>query len=291
MHIRNKRIISLLSLLGLLFHLAACAPTDVRRALENQKPTVTLTDKKLSALDFERAELLFGFEVSNPNPVALSLAGLDYELKLAGRSFVSGSQQETMRLVASGKSRIDLPLSLAFADIYQGLKEMHGKHEVPYELSTVLHIDVPLLGKLRFPVTTKGVLPLPRLPRVSLKGIQLERLSLSSATLSLKLQVENPNAFGLGLDRLRYELTVNGRPWVSADKRALGDIKAQQGNTLSLPLTLNFAEIGGGLYALLSANRSLDYRLSGSLDARSDNPLIGQFDMPFSSSGSTNLLR
>lgn len=271
--------------------LAACAPTDVRKALENQKPTVSLADQKLTALDFEHVDLLFGLKVDNPNPIGLTLGGLDYDLKLAGQSFVTGNQDKQMKLAASGASRIDLPVSLAFADIYKGLKDLQGQSEVPYELTTGLLIDVPLLGKLRYPVTTKGVLPLPKLPKVSLKGISVDKLSLTSATLALKLQVDNPNGFNLGLDRLRYDLTVNGKRWASADKSALGDVKEQQTNTLTLPLTLHLMELGSGVYNLLGSSQPLDYSLSGTLDASSANQLIGKFGMPFTSNGRVSLSR
>ncbi len=290
-HKRKTLPLPLLLLFGLLIQLTACAPGDVRQALDNQKPTVTLSDKKLTALDFESADLLFGFKVSNPNPVALSLAGMDYELKLAGHSFVSGNQTRKMRLAASGDSRIELPVSLAFADIYKGLKDMRGKSEVPYELTTALHINVPLLGKMRFPVTTKGVLPLPSLPKVSLKGITLDKLSLTTATLSIQLQVENPNSFNLGLDRLRYDLMVNGQRWASADRRSLGRVKKRQSNTLSLPITLHLVELGSGVYNLLNSSQPLEFSLSGNLNASSANQLIGKFDMPFSSNGRVSLSR
>jgi LEA14-like dessication related protein len=280
---------TLLYTASLLLGLSACAPIDIKEALEQQRPTVSVTDQRLTRLDFERANLAFGIQVDNPNPVALSLAGLDYDLKLDGHSFASGQQTKQMQLAAAGASRFELPLSLAFKEIYQGLANLKDKDEVPYELTTGLMIDVPLLGKLRYPVTVQGVLPLPRLPEISVKSLTMERLSFSGATLNLNLEVNNPNAFGLALNNLNYDFVVNGKRWLNGSRPNLGTVIQNQKNLITLPISLNFMEMGSSLYGLLKGGTDLDYSLSGKLDAHSNQKLIGNFAMPFDSSGRITL--
>lgn len=273
----------------LLFGLSACAPIDIKEALQSQAPTVTVADQRLTRLDFERVNLAFGIQVDNPNPVALNLAGLDYELKLDGHSFASGQQSKQMNLAAAGASRFDLPLSMSFKEIYQGIANLKDKDEIPYELTTGLTIDVPLLGKLRYPVTAQGVLPLPRLPTIAVKDLTLQKLNFSGATLSLNLEVDNPNAFSVALDNLNYDFVVNGKRWLNGNKPSLGTVNQNQKNIITLPVTLNFMEMGSSLYGLLKGGTDLNYRLSGKLDASSSQQLIGNFDMPFDNSGRISL--
>jgi LEA14-like dessication related protein len=280
---------TLLCTAWLLFGLSACAPLDIKEALEQQRPTVTVDSQRLTRLDFDRANLAFGIQVNNPNPVALSLAGLDYDLKLDGHSFASGQQNKQMQLAAAGASRFELPLSLAFKEIYQGIANLQDKDEVPYELTTGLMIDVPLLGKLRYPVTVQGVLPLPRLPAISVKNLTMDKLSFSGATLSLNLEVDNPNAFGMALNNLNYDFVVNGKRWLNGSRPNLGTVKENQKNLITLPISLNFMEMGSSLYGLLKGGADLDYSLSGKLDANSSQPLIGNFAMPFDSNGRIKL--
>jgi LEA14-like dessication related protein len=269
--------------------LTACAPVEIKQALEQQKPKVSIAGQRLTRLDFERVNLAFNIQVDNPNPVGIQLAGLDYDLKLAGHSFVSGRQNKQMQLAAAGPSHFDLPLSMSFSEIYQGVAKIKGRDQVPYELTTGLMIDVPLLGKLRYPVTTKGTLPLPKLPKVSLKSLSLERLTFSGATLALKVAVNNPNAFGIDLDKLRYDFKVNGKRWISGNRRSLGKIQKRQSNVITLPISLNFLELGSGLYSLLNSGNALNYNLRGRLDATSSHQLIGSFDMPINTSGRISL--
>jgi LEA14-like dessication related protein len=285
---QQRSLTALLAALSLTV-LSGCNPGNIRDALENQKPRVSVAGQQLTRLDFQQVGMAFDIRVDNPNPVGLSLGGLDYDLKLAGHSFASGKQNKQMQLKASGPSTFKLPLSMRFAEIYQGLKELKGKSEVPYELTTGLMIDVPLLGKLRYPVTTSGKLPLPRLPKVSVKSLTLDKLNFSGATLALKLKVNNPNAFGVALDKLNYDFKVNGKRWISGNRTSLGNLAANQGNELTLPITLNFMELGSGLYSLLKGGQDLNYNLSGKLDANGGHPLIGRFDVPINRSGKVRL--
>ncbi|MEN8170851.1 MAG: LEA type 2 family protein [Pseudomonadota bacterium] len=269
--------------------LSACAPIDIKQAMENQAPKVSVANQRLTRLDFERINLAFDIKVDNPNPVGIQLAGLDYDLKLADQSFASGKQDKYMALAASGASHFELPLSMAFSEIYQAISSLKDKDQIPYELTTVLMIDVPLLGKMRYPVKAQGVLPLPRLPDISVKDIRLEKLNFSGATLALNLQVDNPNAFSVAMNKLNYDFKVNGKRWASGNKQTLGTIKTKQKNIISLPISLNFMELGSGLYSLLNSGKDLNYSLSGKLDASSSNQLIGNFDMPFDTNGRVKL--
>ncbi len=274
-----------------LLGLTACAPDNIREAVENQKPRVSVTQARLTGLNFDQVDMLFTIQVDNPNPVGIKLAALDYDLQLADHSFASGTQKKGMKLQAAGRSDIELPLSLGFKEIYQGLGNLAEHDEIPYQLTTGLSIDVPLLGKLRYPVTTKGKLPLPKLPKISLQSLSLDQLSLSGATLALNLAVENPNGFNIALDKLAYDFKVNGKSWLNGNRSSLGTITQQQKNQITLPINLNFLEMGSSLYTLLGSHQELDYSLSGKLNASSDLPLLRNFDMPISSSGKVKLQR
>jgi hypothetical protein len=97
--------------------------------------------------------------------------------------------------------------------------------------------------------------------------------------------VDNPNAFDVALDRLRYDFKVNDKRWLSGSSEGLGNVSQKQQNLIALPISLNFTEIGHGLYTLLKGGHDLEYSLSGTLDATSGHELINRFDMPFSNTG------
>lgn len=273
-----------LALAALVLGLAACTPM-MKQVFENQKPQVSVVDQRLTGLDFEKVSIAFGIQVDNPNPIGIDLQGLDYDLKLGGHSFVAGKQDKQMNIAASGSSRIELPLSMTFKEIEKGLSGLKGKEQVPYELTTGLLIRVPLLGTVRYPVVSQGVLPIPQLPKLALKGIKLKSVSITGATLALSLLVDNPNNFNVALNALNYDLTINGKHWASGNSQALGDIKEKQKSLITLPVTISLMDLGSGFSNLLKSGADLNYNLVGKLNASTSNKLIGNFDMPFENSG------
>ncbi len=273
-----------LTLAAVVLGLAACTPM-VKQAFDYQKPQVSVADQRLTGLNFESVSIAFGLKVDNPNPIGIVLEGLDYDLKLDGRSFLMGKQDKQMQIAASGASRIELPLSMTFKEIKQGLSGLKGKDEVPYELTTGLLIKVPLLGTYRYPVVSQGVLPVPQLPVVSLQRLKVESLSFTGATLALQLLVDNPNNFSVVLNSLEYGLKINGKQWASGHSQTLGNIKEKQKSVISLPVNISLMDLGAGFSTLLKGNEELNYTIVGKLNASTSNKFIGNFDMPIETSG------
>lgn len=277
-----------LTIAALVLGLSACTPM-VRQALENQRPQVSVVDERLTGLDFERITIAFGIKVDNPNPVGIDLEGLDYELKLDGHSFLAGKQDKQMQIAASGASRVELPLSMTFKEIQEGLSGLKGKDQVPYELTTGLMIKVPLLGTFRYPVVSQGVLPVPQLPAISLQSLKLENLSFSGATLMLKLLVDNPNDFSVSLNSLNYDVKINGKHLANGNSQTLGNIREKQKSVISLPLSIGLMDLSSGFSDMLKSSEPLNYAVVGKLNGSTSNRLIGNFDMPIESSGRIRL--
>lgn len=140
--------------------LAGCAGL-VAPALK--EPTVTLEDTQVIALDLEQADLLFDFRVGNPNGVTLPLAGIEYELLVNGSRFLDGAQDRRVDIAAHGESRVELPVTLRYRDLFTAFRSLRDRERSDYEIRADFLFDVPLLGRIRVPVKERGDLPLPRL--------------------------------------------------------------------------------------------------------------------------------
>ncbi|MCG7975324.1 MAG: LEA type 2 family protein [Candidatus Thiodiazotropha taylori] len=255
------------------------------------QPTGEVKGVKLSGLDLRGIDLLFDVEVDNPNPVAISLDGLDYDLKLLNRSFLKGQQSMGMSLAADGKSQVKLPVRMEFERLLQHYSELSNRDDVPYQLDLGLGIDVPPLGRVRLPMSYQGRLPVPKLPDVRVSRIDVQRLSLQAIDLMLELEVENPNRFALMLQRLDYQFKLNGIDVGQGAAAQSLNIDKQGKGRVRLPLSLDLQKAGGGLYSALMGGRGLSYELSGMLDATGDTPLIGDIKIPLDRQGNFNLNR
>jgi LEA14-like dessication related protein len=283
------RILLLITSLAQMLLLAGCATLEqVGQALEGQKPTASVQGLRLTGLDMSGVDLTFDVQVDNPNPVGISLAGLDYDLKLLGSSFLQGDQPMGMKLRANGSSQVQVPVRLGFQQLVDSYRQLKGAKQVGYELDLGMGFEVPLLGRVRVPVSYQGEFPIPEMPAVTLRSLDVEQLTLSGAKLLLQLEVDNPNNFSVLLDRLNYNLKLNGYDVGGGLVKKGVNIQQEGRGTVSLPLSLDFAQAGMGLYKAL-LGKGVRYDLSGSMNASSSNPMLERFRIPLDKQGRVNL--
>ena len=196
--IRNKRAVMYLIVLvsGLL--VGSCS--GLKKLAETasvKRPRVAFVGTEMTGLSFERVDLMFDIAVQNPNPLGIRLAGFDYDFLINGNSFISGDQQEGIEIRAQGEHTVHLPVSVAFVDLYEIFQNVKDKGRSAYELNCGFSFDLPILGDVRVPVSTKGDFPLLKLPRVSVDNLSLKRLGLTGADLEVVIRLNNPNTFSL----------------------------------------------------------------------------------------------
>ena len=284
-----SRILLLPVALVQLFILTSCATLEqVSQVLEGQKPSATVEGLRLTGLDMNGVDLTFDVGVDNPNPVGISLAALDYDLKLFGSSFLQGNQPMGMKLAANGKSQVQVPVRLGFQQLMNSYSQLKGADEVGYELGLGMGFEVPVLGKVRIPASYQGKLPIPEMPAVSLKSLDVDQLSLSGAKLLMELQVDNPNSFSLLLDKLDYNLKLNGYDVGGGVVNQAARVQQNGRGVISLPLSLDFAQAGMGLYKAL-LGKGINYDLSGLMKASGSNPVLSGFTIPLDKKGTVGL--
>ncbi|MET0122083.1 MAG: LEA type 2 family protein [Candidatus Thiodiazotropha sp. 6PLUC9] len=284
-----KQFPYIITLMSLLMFQGCSTLEQAEQIITGQQPTAEVKGVKLSGLDIDGIDLIFDLQVDNPNPVKIALDRLDYDLKLSNHSFLKGEQGMGVSLAANGPSQVKLPVRMEFEQLLQQYGQLLKQDEVPYEIDLGLGLDVPLLGRIRLPVNYQGRMPIPKIPDVKVSDVDVERLTLQKADLMVELEVANPNRFAVILDKLDYQLKLNGidvgggvlSQSMKIDQRGKGRIK--------IPLSLDLMQAGRGLYGAFIGGSGLSYELGGSLDASGDTPLLGEFQIPLDKQGKVDL--
>lgn len=284
-----KQFPYIITLMSLLMFQGCSTLEQAEQIITGQQPTAEVKGVKLSGLDINGIDLIFDLQVDNPNPVKIALDRLDYDLKLSNHSFLKGEQGMGVSLAANGPSQVKLPVRMEFEQLLQQYGQLLKQDEVPYEIDLGLGLDVPLLGRIRLPVNYQGRMPIPKIPDVKVSDVDVERLTLQKAELMVELEVANPNRFAVILDKLDYQLKLNGidvgggvlSQSMKIDQRGKGRIK--------IPLSLDLMQAGRGLYGAFIGGSGLSYELGGSLDASGDTPLLGEFQIPLDKQGKVDL--
>lgn len=98
-------------------------------------------------------------------------------------------------------------------------------------------------------------------PQVRFVQLHLRDLSLESVTMDFEMEIDNPNPVGVTLERLDYDLAIDGKRFVSGESDRKLRVAAQGSEPVRLPLTLTFAELAEGVALLLSDRDTVPYRL------------------------------
>lgn len=277
-----------LFLISVLLLLNACSALN-EFARNIQKPNVSVENVRVTGFDFQQIELTYDLKVENPNTMSVDLLRYDYELNLNENSFVKGEQANRMTIEASGDSRIEVPVSLNYQQIYKAISSLRNADEASYSFLSTLTFDLPVLGRTNMPIKKTGEIPLLQLPDIRINDFEIKSLSLSGADLNLQLVFDNPNGFGLNINGMRYNLDINGNSW--AEGTALSDVFIKENGTteLNIPFSLNFGDIGMSAFRALSGSENLDYDLQGNIDLNIAHELLGNTNFNFNRSGTVSL--
>ena len=254
-------------------------------------PEVDFVGAKLTGLSFDAADLLFDIKIRNPNSVGLKMAGFDYDFLINGNSFLKGDQQETLRIAAEGESVVQIPLSLSYVSIYQAFQSLRNQDVSRYQIKVGFSFELPVLGIVNIPVSKTGEFPLLKLPKVKLASLKLKNLSLTGADLLLSVQLDNPNAFSMLLEKFQYQFEVGGRDWISGSTEKTTQVAEKGQGVIEIPVSLNLLEMGTSIYKFLAGDKELNYQFGGKLDLATSLPLLGAVSLPFDRSGSIKLMK
>ncbi len=284
----KKKVLWLL-IVTFIVHFSSCA--KLNQLSKIQKPSVQVTQVRFAGLNFDGIDLVFDIEVKNPNSLGINLSEFDYDLKINGNKFLSGSNPKGLRIAANGYELINFPVSLKFKEIYNTFSGIQKEDSSQYEINLGFAFNLPIIGDVRVPLTHSGNFPNIKLPTVNVEGLKIAKLNLTGAELELKLAVSNPNFFGINLNKLNYNFAVNNNTWGSGIAEQLQTVREKNTGIVRIPLQLNFLEMGMSIYNLLTNNQPLDYQLSAQLDVGTTLAILKGTTINIHQAGTLNVER
>jgi len=222
--------------------------------------------------------------------VGVVLSGLDWQLDFNDKRFAGGTDRTTTKIAARGRSTLPIPATVHFSDLYDTITSLGGAAELPYRFHGSLGFEVPILGRVAVPISHSATIPALHAPSVDVAALEIRRFSLTGADLELRLDVDNPNAFGLILDALRFDLALAGARVASGNAGQSTPIAGGDQGTLHIPVALDFMSTGRALYTALRGG-SIDCKIGGTLGLGTTLPEIESLSLPFSLAGAVPIKR
>jgi LEA14-like dessication related protein len=118
-------------------------------------------------------------------------------------------------------------------------------------------------------------------PEVALQGIDIQKASLTDATVLLKLEVRNPNPFALEVDRMKYGLELNGKSFAQGTMKDGVEIAADGDGEIVVPVRMKYWDLFSQFKDVVKGKVS-NYVINGTLTS-------GDRDFPFTKKGELKL--
>lgn len=281
-----SRAAALISLIIVILGLSGCETVE----MFIQKPEVSVNSVEISAISFQDITLDMELLVSNPNPIGIDLESFDYDLQIEEASLVKGDAKDGLYLAANDSSVITIPLTVDYKDLYQLVSSMQEQNESAYRVDTGFNFMLPILGEQRIELSHEGKFPNVRFPRFSFENLYVKSLGLMGADLVILMNVENPNAFDVGLNEFMGVLEINNEKWAELTTTKAVDFPAGEKGELGFQFRLEFLSMGRTVRDLLSKNQSLNYEFGGNILLNSSLDMMKEASLPLNINGGVDLL-
>jgi LEA14-like dessication related protein len=136
---------------------AACVPFGQQFA----SPEVTLESLRIMRIVDAKAELSIGLRVYNPNPYALPVDKVEFDVQIDGRSAVSGRSVHVDALPPQGDAKVEMSGRVDVTAVATALMTIGSQLPVDY----VVAGTITLTDGTALPFVRKGRIPVVRLDR------------------------------------------------------------------------------------------------------------------------------
>jgi LEA14-like dessication related protein len=118
-------------------------------------------------------------------------------------------------------------------------------------------------------------------PHLAFKAVRVEEVDLGGATLAFDLSIENPNGFGLTVDRATYGIEAEGTPVATGELPGGLSLPAKGKAPLTITARVRFEDVSE-IAKLVESRDAIHYRLSGAVGVKT---ALGTLELPFSHEG------
>ena len=250
---------------------------------------IELKEKRIRDFSLDGLTLVFYVNIVNSSSKTYFLAGYDYRFIVDQKDYLQlqTGLEECLRIEAREETLVAFPIRITYKNLFRTIPEMENE----------LHATCNLVGWARFsdgrrdkgklPLAFTGDFPIFWRPEFELVQLRVNTLTIGGAELDFEVKFKNKNRFDLMVDRISYTLTLAGyeieKGNISGDK----NIDNQGEKIFSLPLLLNFFDVGKEVYDVLDKS-STQCVFSGEVKIQT---VWGQLTIPFDEQGVLSISR
>jgi len=240
---------------------------------------ISLEEKQIQDLSISGFSLVFYIKISNTSRSIYYFSGYDYRFVVNQKEYIrlDTPMSNGIRIEPSSDTLLSFPLKITYSLLFQEVEGIEKEDKATCYLAGTMRFSDGRKEKGKLPFSFSGEFPLFKSPEIECLSLDVNDLTIGGADLSFEVRFKNRNGFELFVDSIRYALQLGEKPIgegkISGDK----NIKSRTDKVFSLPLLLNFFEVGKDVYNILHQPSAL-CRFSGELKVRT---VWGTLNIPF----------
>ncbi|MFA6563598.1 MAG: LEA type 2 family protein [Verrucomicrobiia bacterium] len=261
--------------------LSGCATTDGGR-----RSQVTLSNAKVTQIDFAGVDLRFDLVVKNPTDRYVKLDAYRWDMLVAGKKLTKGHSSGSQPVDSSSDLVVPIEVSVKNGDVFAAMRTDRPKARPTYELRLAALIAGGLMT-LPQDFEKRGELPILHRPIITLQNFRVLKQTDQAATVQFDALLENLNNFPIHLDKTTANLHLAGRPVAQEFQTKPRDIPANGRTIADYELDLDLAVLGETVVNALRQSE-VSYQFDGTT---AFNTPWGQKSLNFMQSGRLQIKR
>jgi hypothetical protein len=234
--------------LGLIaFLLAAAGPL-----MPAAKKNITVSLSKKEVRDLTGSSLILAFQVTaaNTSSTEYALSWYDYRVVVQGADYFSlrTAPEEPIPVPAKGATQISLPVKITYSLLYEAVPSVRESSVIPCYVTGLLVFVDAKKKEQKVPFAFSGEFPVYSEPVIEIKPLEMKALTIGGTEFVFSFACRNGNAFEIVVGDIAYRFRIGGREISQGVIRGRSGIQAGEEKVFSLPLILDFFELGKELF-------------------------------------------
>ncbi len=240
---------------------------------------ISLEEKQIQDLSLEGLSLVFYVKIKNSTRSTYYLSGYSYRFVVNQNDYVRLEMplENEIKIDPLSDTLLSFPLRITYSHLFQAVSGVEKEDKAVCYLAGTMRFSDGKKDKGKLPFAFSGEFPLFKKPEIGLLSLRINDMTIGGADLSLEVQFTNRNEFELFVDTISYKIQLEektiGEGKIDGDK----NINGRGTRAFSLPLLLNFFEVGKDVYNILQ-RPSVSCQFFGELKVRT---IWGNLEIPF----------
>lgn len=285
-------VIVVVLLAGLIYLIVRFHPSD-KEVADYVMPQIQLVQMQITSLTADRADMQMNVVIDNPAPIGLHIDSLYYIVSIEDNEVVESTYPDAVQIEANDTTSISLPLTIYYDTLQSVLDalEQQGKDSVVYKISATIFSDMDIIPEDKIEVEVEKLLPLIKPPEIDVTDLSVEDVGFSGATIVVEALVDNKNVYSLSFEDMDYSLQIEDNEAIEGHKSEVINIPAKDSAQVTIPVEIDFKEMGKGLIDLIRKGDDLTYNFILKTALVSDEHILQESEITLNATGSLKELK